>query len=66
MGFNYGKKRPRNESFKDLSDIISASIGSTKYNFERFSIVEETAKITNENLDEVQRRYNERFDFPNE
>lgn len=66
MGVNYGQFRNRSESLRDLPDIVSASIGVTKYPYERFSIIEESAKITNENLDKVQFNYNKRFNFPNE
>ena len=66
MGVNYGKFRPRSESFRDLDDVIAASIGTTKFPFARFSLEEEVARITNAQLDKVQFRYNERFDFPNE
>lgn len=64
MGVNYGQFRNRSESLRDLREVVAASIGTTKYTYERFSIVEEVARITNANLDIVQRRYNERFNFP--
>lgn len=64
MGVNYGQFRNRSESLRDLPEVIAASIGTVKFPYSRFSIVEEVARITNANLDEVQRRYNERFNFP--
>ena len=64
MGVNYGDTRPRMESLTITDEVILASIGVTDYNYEKFSITEEVADRTNRQLDQVQAKYNKRFNFP--
>ena len=64
MGFNYGQTRNRGESLQDLPGVVLESIGFHDINYSKYDY-QETAKLVNDNLDKVQREYNERFNFPN-
>ncbi len=63
MGVNYGQKRNRSESLKVLPGVVLESIGNYDILYSKYDF-EETAALVNKNLDETQRKYNERFNFP--
>ena len=63
MGINYGQFRNRGESLRTLKGVVLESIGQTDIVYEKYDF-SETAKLINDNLDRVQARYNERFNFP--
>lgn len=63
MGVNYGQFRNRGESLKSLKGVVLESIGNTDIVYEKYDF-SETAKLVNDNLDIVQARYNEKYNFP--
>lgn len=63
MGINYGQFRNRSEDLRDLPGTVLESIGDDNLRYEKFDY-QETADLINRNLDVVQARYNERFNFP--
>lgn len=63
MGINYGQFRNRSEDLRDLPGTVLESIGDDNLRYEKFDY-QETADLINRNLDLVQARYNQRFNFP--
>lgn len=63
MGFNYGQFRNRGESLKTLPGVVLQKIGETSIAYSKYDF-QETAELVNRKLDEVQARYNLRFNFP--
>jgi len=63
MGINYGDFRNRSEDLHDLRGVVLESIGNYNLNYEKFDY-QETAILINDQLDIVQKRYNERFNYP--
>lgn len=64
MGVNYGQLRPRLQELKALDPVTLASIGDTDMEIWQYDY-QQVADRINEQLDIVQRAYNERFNFPN-
>jgi len=63
MGVNYGQRRNRSEDLRALRDTVLASIGASNIKFEKYDY-QQIAEEINQQLDKVQARYNERFNFP--
>ena len=63
MGVNYGQKRNRDESLRDLFPTVLESLGQYDLKYEKYDF-QATADLVNKNLDKVQARYNKRFNFP--
>ncbi len=63
MGVNYGDFRNRSEDLHDLPGVVLEGIGDYDLNYSKFDY-QETAILVNENLDRVQKNYNERFNYP--
>lgn len=63
MGVNFGQFRNRSESLKSLRGVVLESLGDEYLLYSKYDY-EETAALINKNLDETQRKYNERFNFP--
>lgn len=63
MGINYGQFRNRMQDLRDLPGVVLESIGETNLNYSKYDY-QETADLVNRQLDKVQARYNERFNYP--
>lgn len=63
MGVNYGQFRNRMQDLRDLPGTVLESIGDDDLNYSKYDY-QETADLVNRNLDVVQARYNERFNYP--
>ncbi len=63
MGVNFGDMRNRSEDLHALPGVVLEGLGSDDLNYEKFDY-QETAILINDQLDRVQRRYNERFNYP--
>lgn len=51
------------QDLRSLRGVVLESIGETNLNYSKYDY-EETADLVNRQLDKVQARYNERFNYP--
>ena len=66
MGVNFGQQRNRLEELKGtniVNPVVLASIGDTDMEVWQYDY-QQIADRINEELDRVQREYNERYNFP--
>ena len=59
MGYNI-KRRKRLRSLSGLPDVLNTQINDIPY-VEKFSIIEEAARISNAQLDKAEKKFRENF-----